>query len=242
MADPNSLFIIATLVLGGTTLILLLIVIALWFFMKPEGRYFFRQSLGGATLDNIRHEPGSNNLILDSLKWDGQMFVNKKGFYYPFAQLLNPKSKSQEIYNKIVASAARWKGSKRPVVMTTDIMSFAVSPEFYAAVEKAKKTDQYKKIRYLLDDLAKIFDETGVKYGYFIETFNIADIQEIIKDVGPKKVRDSFKKGINREKLKNTKIGDGLFGGLPLWMIMLGLLAFVGMVGYLLINSGYITI
>lgn len=230
------------MVFGVLTLILLLVVAALWFFMKPEGRYFFRQSLGGATLDNIRHEPGSNNLILDSLKWDGQMFVNKKGFYYPFSQLLNPKSKSQEIYNKIVASAARWKGSKRPVVMTTDIMSFAVSPEFYAAVEKSKKEASYSKVKPLLDDLADIFNKTGVKYGYFIETFNIADIQEIVKDVGPGKIRDSFKKGINREKLKNTKIGDGMFGGIPLWAIMLVLIAIIGIVGYVLINSGYITV
>ena len=240
MADPNSLFIISTFVLGATTLILLLVVMALWFFMKPEGRYFFKQGLGGASLDNLRHEPGSNTLILDSLKWDGQMFINKSGFYYPFIQLLNPNSRSQEIYNRIIGSAVRWKGSKRPVVMTTDLMSFAVSPAFYAAVEKAKNTDKYKKIRYILEDFKAIFDETGVKYGYFIETFNIADIQEIVKDIGPTKVRDAFKRGINREKLKNTKL-DGMFGGIPLWAIMLGLVAFVAIVGYILINSGMIT-
>ena len=243
VVEQNSLFIITTFVFGGLTFILLFAIILMWFFMKPEGRFFLKRSFGGGTLDSIRHEPVSNQLILDTLKWNGETFLNDVGIYYPLTQILNPGTKSQQIYNKIVSTAARWKGSKRPVIFTTDLMSFAVSAEFYAAIEKAKNEDQYKKIRPFLQNLEKLLKDSGVEYFSFIESFNIADIQEIIKDVGPRKVRDSYRKGVHSEKLKNTKIaGEGILGTVPLWLIMIILIAVVGGGIYLLSQSGRISI
>ena len=240
--EQNPLFIITTVVFGAFTFILLFAIIALWVFMKPEGRFFFRQTFGGGGLDCIRHEPVSNQLVLDSVKWNGETFQNKQGIYYPLRQLLNPRSESQKFYNNAISTAARWKGSKRPVILTTDLMSFAVSAEFYAAVEKAKNSDEYNRIKPFLTDLSKLLTKSGVEHFSFIESFNIADIQEIVKDVGPRKIRDSYKKGVTAEQLKNTKLGDGVFGSIPLWLIFIGLVAFVGVVGYAVLNSGLVPV
>jgi len=243
VVEQNPLFIITTFIFGGLFLIELIIIIAMWLFMKPEGRYFFKRTFNTGSLDSIRHEPLSNQLVLDTIKWNGETFHNDTGIYYPLSQVLNPKNAAQSIYNKVVSNAARWKGSKRPVIFTTDIMSFAVPAGFYAAIEKAKNSEKYVTIKPLLEKLGEFLKEEGISHFSFIETFNIADIQEIIKDVGPKKVRDSYKKGVHAEKLKNTKIGnEGMLGSVPLWLIMIVLIAVVGGGIYYLMQSGVISI
>ena len=242
VVEQNPLFIITTFVFGGLFFVTLFALVAVWFFMKPEGRYFLRRSFSGGSLDSIRHEPLSNQLILDTLKWNGETFHNDVGIYYPLSQILNPKTAAQNIYNKIVSNAARWKGSKRPVIFTTDLMSFAVPVGFYAAIAKAKNAGKYKKILPFLTQLETFLKENNVNYFSFIESFSIGDIQEIIKDVGPRKIRDSYRKGVNAEKLKNTKIGDNPFGQIPLWAIMLVLVAVVGGILYFVTQSGYISI
>jgi len=121
-------------------------------------------------------------------------------------------------------------------------MSFAVPAGFYAAIEKAKHKTEYEAIKPFLETLGKLLEEEGIEHVSFIETFNIADIQEIIKDVGPKKVRDSYKKGVQAEKLKNVRLGDGILGMIPLWLIMLVLLGVVGAGIYFATQSGVIAI
>lgn len=242
MADPNSLFIITTFVFGGLTLILALAVVLMWVFMKPEGRFFLKRTLDPGSLDSIRHEPLSNQLVLDTIKWNGETFHSDKGIYYPLSQILNPKNAAQAIYNQVISTAARWKGSKRPVIFTTDLMSFAVPAGFYAAIEKAKQVEKYTEIKPLLKQLGELLKDENIEYFSFIETFNIADIQEILKDVGPKKIRDSYKKGVHAEKLKNVKLGEGMLSQIPLWLIMIGLLVVIGGAIYLLMQSGYINL
>ena len=242
VVEQNPLFIITTVIFGGLTFLLAIGLVTMWLFMKPEGRFFLKRTFNADALDSIRHEPLSNQLILDTIKWNGETFHNDIGIYYPLRQVLNPKNAAQSIYNKVISSAARWKGSKRPVIFTTDLMSFAVPAGFYAAIEKAKHKDEYASIKPFLDTLGKLLKEEGIEHVSFIETFNIADIQEIIKDVGPKKVRDSYKKGVQAEKLKNVKLGDGLLSMIPLWLIMLILVGVVGAGIYFAMQSGVISI
>ena len=242
MSSSISIWIMATFVLGGTTVIAILFAVAEWYFARQEGRHFIKRGFGGGGVDLIRHEPLSNRISLTSLKWDeGIWKLGKEAMFFGLDKLLNPKSREDHLYNKLISESSTWAGSKRPAVIATDVVSFTITPALYAAVAKAENEEDYVKAHPIIKELAEVKDRSGnpmIETVSFLEIISPENLKKYLKDLGPKKMREMFLKGVEAQKLANTKPPkEGGFGGsfVPL---LIGALIVGALVGIALIKSG----
>jgi len=241
MSESAVFWIYTTMGLFFWSLVTTILAAFMYIFMKKEGRYFLGKSLNGAGVDHLRHEPLSNKLHLETVQWTGEWYRSKKGLYYPLRALTNPDTMAKKLYNEAIRSASRWAGNNRPVIMTTDLMSWMAGPAFYAAVAKAKESDEYKGLEPLLEKIEKLFKENKVEYFSFVEHFTASELNEIMKDVSATKVLRSFLEGSEAERLKNVKEPGKLsLPGLSLWVILAFLVIIAGGAVYWLLNSGMI--
>lgn len=201
----------------------LLIIISRYYLLGPEGMHFIKSRLAGTATDTIRHTPLTNTLHLDFANWDGEMFINKKGFYYPLRSVLNPQRESQKIYNDAISTASRWAGTGKPVIMLSDLFGFSLSTEFFSKLKQAKEPID-EDVKRFLENLEAHFNEAKIEYFSFVDTFSLNDIQEILISAGPDRLKETYQKGIRREKLKNTRLGGG---GLPLPWVALAVVAVI---------------
>jgi len=236
MSSPNSIWITATFALGATTVIAALFAVAEWYFARAEGRHFIKRGFGGGGVDLIRHEPLSNKITLTNLKWDqGIWKLGKEAMFFGLDKLLNPMSKEDHQYNKLISESSTWAGSKRPAVIATDVVSFTITPALYSAVAKAENAEKYKQVKAILDRLPNPEIETVS----FLEIIQPETLKKYLKDLGPKKMREMFLKGVEAQKLANTRPPkEGLQVNLSA-VFLVGLL--IGMIAlYLLGQMGVI--
>ena len=210
-------------------MILLLTNVIQWFFAKSEGRYFISRGLGGKGLDLIRHQPMSNKLKLSNLVWKGRLWqLGKEGMLFGIEKIQNPETDDDYLYNDLVGRSCTWDGARRPVVMATDIMSTVITPEFYAAVEKAESFDKYPKAKDILTQVAEYAKANKLQVVTYAQTFHPSTIKKYLKDVGPQHMREAFKKGVEAQKLANTKPpGEGLKLGNLAFYILIGVVAII---------------
>lgn len=239
MNSSISIWIMTTFALGGTTVLFALIAVAFWYFARKEGRHFIKRGFGGSGVDLIRHEPLSNRLSLTSLKWNkGIWKLGKEAMFFGLDKLLNPDDKEDHLYNKLISESSTWDGSKRPAVIATDVVSFTITPALYAAVAKAENEEDYVKAHPIIKELGEIKDRNGkplIETVSFLEIISPENLKKYLKDLGPKKMREMFLKGVEANKLANTKPPrEGGFGGsfVPLLIgaILVGLIAGVALV------------
>ena len=241
MTEPATFWIYTTMGLFFVSMISVLVNAFLFIFMKKEGRYFLSKSINGSGIDHLRLEPLSKKLYLETVQWTGEWYRSKKGMYYPLRALQNPITEAKKLYNEAISNASRWAGNNRPVLMSTDLMSWMVGPEFYAAVAKAKERKEYEKVKPFLEKLEKLFKENKVEYFTFNETFIAEELSDIMKDVSATKVLRSFIEGVEGERLKNAKEPGKLsLPGLSMWLILGVLVLVIGGGIYWVLNSGMI--
>lgn len=219
-----------------------LIAVAEWYFARQEGRHFIKRGFGGGGVDLIRHEPLSNKISLTNLKWDGGIWrLGKEAMFFGLDKLLNPTSKEDHQYNKLISESSTWSGSKRPTVIATDVVSFTITPALYAAIAKAENEEKYKEIKPIIEAVEGIKDEDDnqeIETVSFLEIISPENLKKYLKDLGPKKMREMFLKGVEAQKLANTRPPkEGGFGG-AFVPILIGALIVGALVGIALIKSG----
>lgn len=243
MSNPNSFWIMTTFGAGALAVLFMLIDVALWYFARKEGRHFIKRGFGGGGVDLIRHEPLSNKISLTNLKWDkGIWKLGKEAMFFGLDKLLNPESAEDHLYNKLISESSTWDGSKRPAVIATDIVSFTITPALYAAIAKAENAEKYGEAKKLLKSLnIPMSDNPGVpliEKVSFLEIIQPETLKKYLKDLGPKKMREMFLKGVEAQKLANTRPPtEGKFGG-AIVPILIGALVLGVIVGVMLIKSG----
>lgn len=225
----DSFWIITTFAAGFIAVIAILINLAQWFFAKPEGRYFITRGFGGKGLDLIRHQPMSNKLKLTNVVWKGRLWsIGQEGMMFGLDKIQNPTKTEDYLYNDLVGKSCTWDGAKRPVVIATDIMSTVISPAFYAAVAKADAFKEYPKAAEVLTQIAGFAKEYNLEVVTFAEIISPDTIKKYLKDVGPQHIREAFKKGVEAQKLADTKPpGEGFKIGNWAWYLFLALGAVV---------------
>jgi hypothetical protein len=234
----NSIWIITTVVLGFTTVLGLGASGVMWLFAKKEGRHFLGKIIGKKGVDMIRHQPMSNKLSLISPKYKEKIWsIEKEGMLFGMNLIENPTKETERSYNSLVKRSCTWEGAGTPVVIATDVMSTMITPAFYAAVAKMDSFKQYPKAKNVMIEVAGWAAENDLDVVTHMETINPATLKEHLKDIGPKHMRDIFKKGIETQKLADTKIkGEGMDLGGGWWILVLMVLALLG-IGYA-ISSG----
>lgn len=242
MISSSSIWIYTTLGLGVTTVIAILFAVAEWHFARKEGRHFIKRGFGGGGVDLIRHQPLSNKISLTNLKWVQDVWVlGKEAMFFSFDKILNPRNPQDNLFNKLISESSTWAGSKRPAVIATDVLSFAVTPALYAAIAKAENQAKYKEIKPILDTIKNITDEDGVPEidtVSFLEIISPENLKKYLKDLGPKKMREMFLKGVEAQKLANTRPPkEGGLAGSWIAIIVVGFMAGAILV-YVLITSG----
>lgn len=265
----NSFWIIATFGVGVVAVAAILLNVALLYFARKEGRFFIRKGWGGKGLDLLRVEPNSNKVELLSLEWGGNVWKHgKEGMMAGLDLISNPENTdSNETYNKFIREANTWKGSKRPVVIATDIMSTIFNPGFIGAANKGeslteldpseppddtilgkikkwwgkpaqpkKNTKIHENPKTLIEHYQNWASEQGLETITFLEIIKPTDLKKHLKDIGPKRMRDQFLKGVEAQKLANTK-PPGERQPIPgawLWLILMAVLFIAG---YFLLQS-----
>jgi len=233
-----------TFALGGTTVIAALFAVAEWYFARQEGRHFIKRGFGGGGVDLIHHEPLSNKLTLTNLKWDGGIWkLGKEAMFFGLDKILNPETPEDRLYNKLISESSTWSGSKRPAVIATDVVSFTITPALYAAIAKAENQDKYKKIKPIIEAIEGIKDKDGnqeIETVSFLEIISPTNLKKYLKDLGPKKMREMFLKGVEAQKLANTKPpGESGLAGSWIMILLVGALA-GAIIIYVLMQSGVI--
>lgn len=227
MSSPNSFWIMTTFAAGAVAVLFGLFAVAEWYFARKEGRHFIRRGFGGTGVDLIRHEPLSNKISLTNLKWDSGFWrLKKEAMFFSLDKLLNPTSKEDNQYNKLISESSTWEGSKRPAVIATDVCSFTITPALYSAIAKAQNAEKYGKVGELIKGLPNPEIETVS----FLEIIQPETLKKYLKDLGPKKMREMFLKGVEAQKLANTRPPTERMQ-LPLLMVLfIGIIAGVAAV------------
>lgn len=166
-------------------------------------------------VDLIRHEPLSDTLKLERVTWNGEFYTQgNEAHFFGLDMIMNPTTDAQRRYNNLISRASRWFGTRRPVVIATETMSFLITPAFFGMISKLRTANYslddaqivLKKIGKLLKEIEKNDpDHKKIEKVVFLETIKPNDISLFLKDVTPKKLSDHLRRGRRMEKLKNTK-------------------------------------
>ena len=212
----EAFWVISTFAFIGTTIIMGLITLSFWFFMKEEGRFFFKRAFGNKGIDVIRHEPQSNNLQLIVIKWSGQFFqYGKEMMFFGIEKIINPNTDPKKYFNEIVSRMCTWKGSKRSVLFATDIMSHIITPDLLALVAKSKKHKKYTEAQVMVptiktrleaalqkDEEDEYVDPELVTY---LETMNPNDLTEFMEDISGRDAWNAYLTGKRVNELERAK-------------------------------------
>jgi len=231
----DSFWIITTFAAGAAAVIFLLLNVVQWFFAKSEGRFFISRGLGGSGLDLIRHQPMSNRLSLQSLKWKGRLWIRgKEGMLFGLDKIQNPTGPDDHLYNDLVSRSCNWDGARRPVAIATDVMSTVITPAFYAAVALSESFDRFPNAKNILQEVAAYAKEYKLDTVTVSEAIQPDNIKKYLKDVGPSHIREAFNKGVEAQKLAATRPpGEGIkMGGMLMYIglaLLVVLLVYFGM-------------
>jgi hypothetical protein len=212
-----KIFVYISLGLGIIVFVMAIAALVARYLLGPEGMHFLTGKLTALT-DMARYEPLTNRLILDRVKWDGTQFLGRMGIYHPLRAILNPDSESKKFYNQAISTSARWAGNGKPVVFTTDLLSFALSSEFFAKL-KASKNPLPEDVVTFVSSLETVFEENEIEYFSFFDTFTLSDVQDVMVGETPARMQEQYEKGIRRERIKNDKLKQPFKLGLP-WIIL----------------------
>jgi len=210
----EAFWVISTFAFIGTTIIMGLITLSFWFFMKEEGRFFFKRAFGNKGIDVIRHEPQSNRLRLIVVKWNGQFFqFGKEMMFFGIEKIINPMTEPQKYFNEVVSRMCTWAGSKRPVLFATDIMSHIITPDHLALVAKAKKHKEYTEaqemvptIKTRLEAALRKEDEcVDPELVTYLETMKPDDLTEFMEDISGRDAWNAYLTGKRVNELERAK-------------------------------------
>jgi hypothetical protein len=221
-------WIIATIASVIIAIFSIIINIALWLVGRREGRYMISRGFGGKGVDLLLVEPSSNNIELKNITWEGDIWKEgKEGMMVNLDLLSNPETPSDKLYNDLIKNTGQWSGNKRPVIMATPIMSTILPPGVIAAVNKGEaqiNSDLIKKY-------VRVAEQHGLEVITHLQAISPAEIKKYLKDVGPKNIRDSFLKGVEAEKLANSKPpGErALPGGMWVMLFLMALALIAGL-------------
>lgn len=265
MSDAAGFWIIATFALGALAVIFLLIIAAIWFFAKKEGRYMISRGTFAKGIDLLIWNPQSNKLELKVLEWMGNIWkTGKEGMMVGLDLISDPSTEADKTYNKMLRNASNWAGSNRPVVMATPTMSTILNPAFIAAANKGEaftddtvsdgllgklkhwwgKPARKKRIpipnpepKTLIQHYENWAILHGIEVVTYLECIKPAELKKYLKDIGPKNMRDSFIKGVEAQKLANTKPPNERMPvpGAWIWLIIM---AIALIAGFYLLQSG----
>lgn len=240
MMETSSIWIMATLGFGIAAGILFITLIAVLYFAKKEGRFFIKRGFGGGGVDLLRHEPLNNRLSFHTLKRNSDVWkMGKEYMFFSLDKIMNPKNPNDKLYNKLISESSTWDGSHRPAVIATDVLSFTVTPALHAAVAKAENQTEYQQAAKALGEIFKFLNENKTEKVSFLEIIHPDVLKTYLKDLGPMKMREMFLKGVEAQKLAQTKPpAERLnLGGLWVWLVLMAL----GLIGiYWLYSSGMI--
>jgi len=189
--------------------LLFVILVITFLFMKKEGRYFLTRSFSGKGMDLLIEEPESRAITLKALKFDGEYFWSGKDrLYFNFDPLLNPGDKETNAYNELLKQACHWEGSKRPVVMASEMVSFISNPHLLATLEQSKDNEGYKKVKTVIEDLVKTLGNDVVKVR-FLQAFTPQVLREFLNSGStPSKNVKLHERGRLAGKLEMTRQRD----------------------------------
>lgn len=234
----DSLWIMTTIGFGIATGILLITLIAVLYFAKKEGRFFMGRGFGGAGVDLIRHEPLNNRLSLHTLKRSGDVWkLGKEYMFFGLDKIMTPENPKEKSYNRLISESSTWDGSKRPAVIATDVLSFTVTPALHASIAKAENVEKYKEACTTLGKIFKYLEAEKTQVVSFLEIIHPDDMKKYLKDLGPKKMREMFLKGVEAQKLASTKPPTERLnlGGIWIYLVFMAI-ALIGI--YWLFTSG----
>jgi hypothetical protein len=205
---------------------LLIILVVVFLFMKSEGRFFLTRSFSGKGIDLLIEEPESRAITLKALKFDGEYFWSgKERLYFNFDPLLNPGDKDTNAYNELLKQACHWKGSKRPVVMASEMVSFISNPHLLATLEQSKDNDGYNKVKTVIENLKKTLGENVVRIR-FLQAFTPQVLREFLNSGStPSKNVKLHERGRLAGKLEMTRQRD--FSTIKKIAIPLGILLLI---------------
>lgn len=242
----TSTWIIATFALGFLTLLSWLVIAALWYLMKPEGRWFFRRGLKSDGIDVIRHEPLSNRLQLITVKWTGRWFQHgKELIYFGIETLINPQTEPEKYFNEVVSRMCTWAGSKRPVLFATDSMSHLITPDFSSLIAKARKEAGYSEARNYMTILEKQIELTRLereKNGEefvepeivsFLETVKPDDLKDYMEDLSARHMYGTYAQGKRVAELERKQgLGMEQLGTIAISLAGIGIVILIGYMIY----------
>lgn len=217
MAD-EGFWIITTFAFLATTVLSGLVALSFWLFMKQEGRFFFMGNFDNKGIDVIRHEPLSNRLRLIRVKWNGKFFqYGKEMMFFGIEKIINPDTDPKKQFNDVVSRMCTWAGSKRPVLVATDIMSHLITPELLALVAKSRKHNAYNmtesKLKKIFTPIKTAFnknkgkdeEEQDPEIVTYLETMKPDDLTEFMEDISARDTWDAYQTGKRVNELERSK-------------------------------------
>lgn len=232
-------FIQTTIVLGIVTVIGFMALLSVWYFMKAEGRFFFKRSFDNQGIDVIRHQPLTDRLTLITVKWTGRFFQHAKELiFFGVGNIINPGTDPAKYYNEVVSRMCTWAGSKRPVLIATDVCSHISNPQLLATITKARKHKEYEKADKQVQEYIKFLEKTvpdEIDTVTYMETIKPIDLTQFMEDIAARDAFDVYELGKRVNELERSKgidIGPllkwGITGGMILGVIILVYLVSTG--------------
>jgi len=197
-------------------------------YLKEEGRYHLKRSLSKGGLDLITLGPEGRILNTRTIKWTGDFFQNQnEAIFHSFDPLLEDDPKFNKDYNELIRQASHWKGSKRPVVFGSEVVSMVSNPSLLTAIEASKDKEQYEKVKPVLETLKSVLGEKIVKVS-FIQPFKPDTIRDYLNSGStPTKNLMTYEKGKLSGIFQMTRkrdLGKIVKYAVPIGMILLLLL------------------
>jgi hypothetical protein len=158
--------------------------------------------------------------------------------FFDLSKITDPKTLSDQLYNELISKTSTWGGNGRPVVLASDVLSFAVTPDMAAAVSKAESLEKYEKAAPIIAELRAMLEENKVELVTFLQIIQPDDLRKHFEDAGPAAMRESFLLGVKANELQNVKPPGSKLLGAGGWIMWLLLMLAVVVIMYLLISSG----
>lgn len=142
----------------------------LWFMAGKEGRFHIRRFISRGGIDLLEYVPLSKELVMSKIKWDGKYWVSGKDSIMVGIDPAKGATDTTQSYNAAVSGSGRWKGNRRPVLMSTRNMFFTFGHGFVNMLKEASLFEKYmKKFAGQDEQKALALEDRQKEYTAFIE-------------------------------------------------------------------------
>lgn len=161
--------------------------------------------------------------------------------FFGIEKIINPETEPQKYFNEVVSRMCTWAGSKRPVLIATDIMSHLITPDLLALTAKVKKNQEYKEAKKGLSKIKERISKalktdeteetTTPEIVTYLETMKPDDLTEFMEDISGRDAWETYLTGKRVNELERSKGVD--LGGAGKIVISIAAIGIVLLIIYL---------